>query len=154
MDERWLPVVGNDKYEVSDLGRVRNAKTKHVRALGVRTNGYVYVGIRVALPEKPIKWPYVHLIVLRAFVGPAPTGMEANHKDLNRANNALHNLEYVTRSENQKHSRRVRGKREAHHRIPRERIEFVLGDTRSSYVLGRLLGIPARNVQYIRQHYG
>ena len=47
----------------------------------------------------------VHRIVMEAFCGKSQ--LEVNHKDGNKANNALSNLEYVTHSENQLHSYRV-----------------------------------------------
>lgn len=42
----------------------------------------------------------VHRILLEAFVGPCPKGMESCHGDGNRANNALSNLRYGTKLEN------------------------------------------------------
>lgn len=44
---------------------------------------------------------------MRAFVGPPPFGMEINHIDGNAMNDKLSNLEYTTRSENQKHAYRL-----------------------------------------------
>jgi hypothetical protein len=43
------------------------------------------------------------LIILTSFKGPKP-GYESNHKDTNRANNKLSNLEWLTPSQNIKHS--------------------------------------------------
>lgn len=46
----------------------------------------------------------VHRCVWEAFVGPIPDNLQVNHKDLNRSNNALDNLELVTRQQNMKHA--------------------------------------------------
>lgn len=43
---------------------------------------------------------YVHHLVLEAFIGPRPHGMEALHADGTRTNNSLSNLRWGTRSEN------------------------------------------------------
>jgi hypothetical protein len=43
----------------------------------------------------------VHRLVLSAFGGPLPNGKEAHHRDGNKGNNSIENLEYVTRSQNQ-----------------------------------------------------
>ena len=47
----------------------------------------------------------IHRLVLEAFVGPCPEGKECNHKNHERDDNELTNLEWVTRSENNKHRR-------------------------------------------------
>jgi len=46
----------------------------------------------------------VHRVVWEAFNGPIPDRLEINHKDLNRTNNCLDNLEIVTHRENLKHA--------------------------------------------------
>jgi len=42
----------------------------------------------------------VHILTAEAFWGPRSDGIEMNHKDGNKANNRLENLEYCTKSEN------------------------------------------------------
>jgi hypothetical protein len=63
-----------------------------------RPNGYMQVG----LTNKQQRHFHVHRLVLLAFVGPAPEGMECCHNDGNKANNALSNLRWDTRSANMK----------------------------------------------------
>lgn len=55
------------------------------------------------------KYYYLHRIIAQKFIGDI-TGLEVNHKDGNRSNNHISNLELVTRSENQIHSYRVLGR--------------------------------------------
>ena len=43
-------------------------------------------------------------MVVEAFIGEIPPGMAVNHKDFDKSNNTLENLEIVTYSENNKHS--------------------------------------------------
>lgn len=46
----------------------------------------------------------IHSLVMQTFVCPYPDWMEINHKDWDKDNNTLENLEYVTKTENAKHS--------------------------------------------------
>ncbi len=56
------------------------------------------------------KYYYLHRIIAQKFIGEI-AGLEVNHKDGNRSNNHISNLELVTRSENQLHSYRVLGRK-------------------------------------------
>jgi hypothetical protein len=75
-------------------------------------NSYGYPSVYLLRKDKGHRL-VVHKLVATAFIGPYPTGKEVNHKDGNRANAALSNLEYVTRSENNFHAYRVLGRKAA-----------------------------------------
>lgn len=99
--EVWLPIPGLDKYEVSDFGQVRSwhpwKGTPVPRIRRQQTHSvskYRTVGIYSRSWE-------VHRLVLLAFVGTCPTGLEGCHGDGDKANNALTNLRYGTHSENE-----------------------------------------------------
>ena len=110
--ERWLPVVGYEGlYEVSDHGRVRGMDRVVMRGNGApqTIRGRVLVGkpvrgahLQVALrrPGRPSDYKYVHALVMIAFVGPYPDGMNVCHNDGNPKNNHLSNLRYGTHAEN------------------------------------------------------
>lgn len=102
--ESWRPVVGYEaSYEVSDLGRVR--KTGSSVALIANPGKHPY--LRVALIQNgKLKAVAIHLLVARAFIGPS-MDLEVNHRDGNKFNPALSNLEYVTPAENRYHAYRV-----------------------------------------------
>ncbi len=106
--ERWRPVVGYEGlYEVSNLGQVRSLDYVDVRGRlwrgGSRKSR---PNVRSGHPQIPLRrhgekgMAYVHRLVLEAFVGPAPEGMEACHNDGNPTNNALSNLRWASRAEN------------------------------------------------------
>lgn len=110
--ERWLPVVGyEDRYEVSDLGRVRSTPRTIVEVRGItakrggrmmklkRTErGYMRVGL--SLGGKHQRGHFVHCLVAEAFIGPRPEGQEVCHADGDGTNNALSNLRWDTHSNN------------------------------------------------------
>lgn len=65
----------------------------------VEKNGYARVWLRATGCEKSRKVS-VHSIVLIAFAGPRPDGMEARHMDGNPLNNHASNLQWATPKEN------------------------------------------------------
>lgn len=110
--ERWLPVVGYEGlYEVSDHGRVRSLDREYTRSDGVRTrrsgrvlkpvpNSNGRHQVYLCVPGGKQRPQLVHRLVLEAFVGQCPEGMEACHKDDDHVNNNLSNLRWDTRQGN------------------------------------------------------
>ncbi len=97
--ETWKPVVGyEDRYEVSDLGVVRSLSGPKVMAPSPNRKGYPQLALRRGDPKS--KTVFVHRLVLEAFVGPRPPGMECRHLNDNPADNRLSNLAWGTRKEN------------------------------------------------------
>lgn len=124
--ERWLPVVGwEDIYEVSDRGRVRRCGAHNVGRWPpgrITTGSATRQGYRQASLtfRGELQSALVHRLVLAAFVGPCPDGYEVNHRNGNKADNRLVNLEYRTPPENSQHAvdtgLRVYARGDAHHR--------------------------------------
>lgn len=103
--EVWLPVLGFSwEYEVSNHGRVRSWTTTSGQRrakpylLALNRNGG---GRRVVNLAK--KTRLVHQLVLEAFVGPRPAGMESFHEDDNPNNNHIENLRWATHADNCRH---------------------------------------------------
>lgn len=106
MNEEWRPVDGFDRYEVSSTGRVRHARSGRIRTLTLtRGRGYPVVHLRNGGADAQPIGCYVHHLVARAFIGPRPHGYDINHRDGDKRNNRLENLEYCTRVENNRHAR-------------------------------------------------
>ncbi len=113
--EIWKDIQGYEGlYQVSDLGRVKSlARTVYRKGfkgvdswkpVGERilvqtlsNHGYPAVNLAKAGVRSTHK---VHRLVALHFLGPCPEGQEVRHRDANRANPTLTNLEYGTRKEN------------------------------------------------------
>jgi HNH endonuclease/NUMOD4 motif len=96
----WLPVAGyEDRYEVSSTGLVWSLRRNRLlkAAPGKKTRGYLYVGLWDGKRSRTRK---VHLLVLAAFRGPRPPGMQARHWDGDHQNNDESNLSWGTPGEN------------------------------------------------------
>lgn len=112
MSERWRAVVAFEGiYEVSDLGRVRSIDRVIVRRDGQRQPitgrvlrpyidpkyGHHQVDLRAGGVRRLAS---VHQLVLEAFVGPRPSGMEACHNSGDALDNRASNLRWDTHAEN------------------------------------------------------
>jgi hypothetical protein len=115
MSECWKSAVGYEGfYDVSSEGRIRslrfsNGTTKSrprpsPKLMSIRPNsdGYLIVDLSksgVCLTQ------HVHILVLRAFVGERPSGLQGAHVDGNPANAKVGNLIWATQSENEAHKK-------------------------------------------------
>ena len=90
-----------DKYEVSSFGRIRNKITNHIYKNTNKNGDY----FRLNLYDKDNKRTcLIHREVAIAFIPNPNNYPEVNHKDLNKQNNNIDNLEWVTKKENVKHA--------------------------------------------------
>lgn len=111
--EVWKEIEGYDGlYFVSNKGRVKSIPKKvwnyikPARIMAVYDNGHSYLSVSLTDKNgKKSKHVYVHILVAKAFI-PNPRGCEqVNHKDFNKSNNCVENLEWVTSKENKMHYR-------------------------------------------------
>lgn len=84
-------------YEVSKTGKVRNAKTKKLLKPFVNHNKYLRVTLHIDGRQKKYM---VHVLVAKAFIDNPNNLSDVNHKDNNRKNNHVKNLEWVSHSDN------------------------------------------------------
>lgn len=102
--EIWLPVVGYEGYyEVSDMGNIRNARSKRVRAIS-HTKQYSHLLLSVGGKHTTKR---VHRLVAEAFLPAVEGKLHVNHKNGDRHDNRVENLEWVTQAENNLHAYRT-----------------------------------------------
>ena len=99
MKEVWKTIEDFPSYEVSNLGRVRNKKTSKLLTLIPDKDGYLRVHLN---NDKNVK--RVHRLVAQAFIPNKTNKDQVNHKDGDKTNNAVDNLEWCTSKENNDHA--------------------------------------------------
>lgn len=101
MTEIWKPVRGyKGYYEVSNLGNVKSLKSGVV--MKPQTNNSGYLCLNLSLKGKQ-RSRLIHRLVASAFIKNPEKKKEVNHIDMDKTNNTVNNLEWVTREENLNH---------------------------------------------------
>lgn len=113
MEEIWKDIKEYEGlYQVSNLGRVRSLDkkvwnyTKKGRILKQHNNGHGYYNISLHNNDKTEKHAYVHILVAQAFIPNPNNYFQVNHKDFNKNNNCVDNLEWVSPEQNRLHYRK------------------------------------------------
>jgi hypothetical protein len=108
--EFWRNIIGYEGlYQISTLGNVKslgNEFSKKERLLKQKLdrNGYKSISL---CKNGQSKYFSIHRLVAIHFLNRKDPSLHVNHRDGIKTNNNLHNLEWVTRSENQKHAYRL-----------------------------------------------
>lgn len=117
MEEIFRTIEGFDKYQISNLGRIISNVGKSSKFLKPQTDAIGYQHVRLYPDDfrfgsyggtrgKRPKLEKIHRLVATAFI-PKPSDedvWQVNHKDGDKLNNVVDNLEWITAAENMKHS--------------------------------------------------
>lgn len=102
LNEVWKDIEGYEGlYQVSNLGRVKSLKKNIIRKQVLGKDGYLRVTLKHNGKAKTLS---VHRLVAKAFLKNVFNYPEVNHKDENKANNNISNLEWCTRKYNQNYN--------------------------------------------------
>lgn len=102
MKEVWKKVINyEDRYEVSNYGNVRSTINNRNKVLNKIKKKNGYYGLTLCKNNKKKNF-LIHRIVAESFLG--KSDLHVNHKDGNKLNNKISNLEYVTMHQNMQHA--------------------------------------------------
>lgn len=100
-EEIWKDVPEYEGlYQVSNLGNIKNNKNKIMKPF-INNAGYCEIKLS---KEKKKKHHRVHRLVAQTFLNNYDKDLQVNHKDGNKLNNNIENLEMLTDKENKRHA--------------------------------------------------
>jgi hypothetical protein len=158
VNEEWRDIQGFENYQVSNMGNVRS-KERVVTQKGHKNNykrimkscllkprkqnsGYLIVWLSVNGKSKPYT---IHRLVAKAFL--AMSDGEVNHKDGDKTNNFVGNLEWVSRSEHIIHSYEKLGRKKS---MNKRVLCVETGEVFDSMAdAERVKGIPRRSICHV-----
>lgn len=117
MKEEWRLIKEAPKYYVSNLGRVKSCQQKQPRILKQKKTKCGYLSVTLFYQTNKRKDYLVHRLVLTYF-NPVENMdiLEGNHKDENKTNNNIENLEWVSSLYNKNYGNRNDKIREYHNK--------------------------------------
>ena len=97
-----------DHYEIHDNGQIFNVRTNKYLKLCKKENGYyqakLFVSYDKSIGKRIYAYLYIHRLVAEYFIDNPKNLPCVNHKDGNKANNDISNLEWCSYSQNMKHA--------------------------------------------------
>lgn len=123
--ELWKPIEHNPYLQISSKGRIKKLAHGRLKKDVIQSDfwkdkdGYCKVNIKLTENATRYSQVFVHRLVAEAFLENPENKTIVNHKDSNRTNNCIENLEWVTVRENVLHSYKY-GKRRVCKEVPRK----------------------------------
>jgi hypothetical protein len=166
MDEHWKPIPSLEHlYEASDQGRIRRKGRGYQGChggdclhLNKHSGGYRQFGTSIRGRTGTM---LVHRAVMEAFYGVPPSGHQVNHRNGDKTDNRLGNLEYATASANNRHRAQVLkknvGTRHWNNRLTVEQVRAIRSlcstGNYTHAAIGRMFGVSRRLVGMIKSGY-
>lgn len=97
----WKEIKDYEHYLINEKGEIKNSVKGNILTPVVQKNGYAYINLRKKEKRKNFR---VHRLIALAFIPNPEKKRTVNHKNGVRSDNRLENLEWMTHSENNKHS--------------------------------------------------
>jgi DNA-binding transcriptional regulator YiaG len=158
MKEEWRDIKGfYGDYKISNFGKIKSLKHGKEKILKIHkhNNGYNFITLSHNGNQKGY---LLHRVVVKAFLGDIPDGLDVNHKDGDKDNNFLNNLEVVTKSENQNHAARLGlkpcGEKHKNSKLTESQIKEIREDNRKTpqHVFAKKFGVARSLISMIQNN--
>lgn len=147
-------IPGYDKlYYISKNGEIWSRQINRMLKQTLTEHGYFRVALRKN--GKSLK-KHTHQWVMLTFVGPA-NGLDVNHKNSDKLDNRLENLEYITRKENIRHAtaagtNKIRGENNFNAKLNKEQVlDILFKDGRTYFEIAQSYRITGTAVALIKR---
>jgi hypothetical protein len=146
----WKNIPGTI-YKVSSDGRIVNTKTNRVLSQRISKQGYYHVSFYVNGLLKTFR---AHIIVSKAFIENPSFKKEVNHKDGNKLNNSVENLEWVTSRENKIHAVKnglYKRSGDNARKLTPDQVEEIKSSTIGCYQAAKMYGVSHTTILRVRK---
>ena len=136
LNEIWRDIPDYPNYQISNLGNVRNIKFGRIIKPGINKCGYLHVSLYNNYGQKTFD---IHRLVANAFIPNSNNYPQVNHKDEDKQNNCVNNLEWCSAQYNTEYSK------------AKQVLQFDLNGNyittwKSTHEIERQLGIDQANI--------
>ena len=151
--EEWRDAIGFEGfYKISNYGRILTVKTNTIKKLTIdKHDGRPYCCLWTNNKQAQVR---PHKLVLEAFVGKRPEGMECCHNDGNPQNNHLSNLRWDTAKNNHadkvRHGTTNRGENCGTAKLTGIQVDAIRQDTRLHRLIALDYGVRANTISRIK----
>lgn len=138
-------------YLILDNGDIYSTRCRKITKLraGAKQSGYRFVGLTDK--DNNRKYEMVHRLVAKAFIPCDNFSLEVNHKDGDKNNNSVANLEWVTAKENNHHMIHVLKNHKWSKKLNVEQVKEIFFAGGKYRDIGRLFGVSAQTVCNIKR---
>lgn len=148
----WKQIENLD-YEINNKGEIRRISTKRLKKNQRRKDGYYQN--QLMIESKKYKMYQVHILVAKYFI-PNPLNKPfVNHIDGDRGNYNVSNLEWVTHSENMKHSYKIglsnsKGSNNGFSKLNEDKVRYIRSSNKAVTDLANELGVAVVTIKNIK----
>ena len=162
MQETWKPIANRPLFEVSNFGRIKYLEHRSPRGHRIKErickqsrlqNGYLTVSSLQGSKFGAL----VHRQVAAAFIPNPDVKPQVNHKDGNKENNHVSNLEWSTGSENVRHAHNtglkeaVRGSDNGQAKLTESDVVQIRNSSETQRVLAARYGVSKKQISRIKR---